>query len=230
MRHIVLSSTLALLASGCGAGDTSDIGPPPSGGALGQASVRPECGVLAQACLRQGMDAPLAEGAALGLGIDYDLAGNSGPGMTLVAADPEVIGVEDAVITGHVAGATALLILGPDEEVIDFIHVWVAEATELRLVKHNDAGDVLGSVAKEGVLLTGDEILLSVEAFSSTQALLGLFETVFEVDVLEGEEPIAIVQDIVFGWYRLVARSPGRVNVNIAALGQVRELALEVLP
>lgn len=230
MRFYFLT-LLASLAVGCGADGASDyLGPPPSGGALGQASLRPECGALSQACLQNGMDAPLAVGASMGLGIDYQSAGNAGPALTLAAADEDVLGVDDAVITANHPGPSALLILGPDGDVIDFIHVWVADATELLLVRHNDEGAAIGTVAKEGTLLTGDEILLSVEAFSSTQALLGLFETKFEIEVIEGDEPVAIVEDIVFGWYRLVARSEGRVNVIASALGQTRELTLTVMP
>jgi hypothetical protein len=176
------------------------------------------------------MDAPLAVGAAMGLGIDYELGGSAGPTMTLAPANTTVLSVDDAVITGEAVGASALLIVGPDEEVIDFIHVWVAEATELRLVRHNDQGAPLGAVAKEGTLLNGDEVLISVEAFSSTQALLGLFETTFEIEVVDGDDPVTIVEDIVFGWYRLVARAPGRVRVIATALGQTRDLDLEVMP
>lgn len=176
------------------------------------------------------MDAPLAVGAAMGLGIDYNIAGNSGPSMTLLPANTAVLGAEGAVIFGEAAGSSALMILGPDEEVIDFIHVWVATASELRLVRHNDDGAAIGTVANEGTLLVGDEILLSVESFSSTQALMGLFETTFEIDVVEGDAPIAIVEDIVFGWYRLVARGEGRARIRASALDQTRELELEVLP
>ncbi len=226
--HPPILLLLAGLATGCG--NASDIGPPPSGGAFGQASVRPECGALSQACLENGMNAPLAVGAAMGLGIDYDVAGSAGPALTLTSANSNVVAVDDAVITGVAEGASALLIVGPEGEVIDFIHVWVAEPSELRIVRHNDEGAAVGTVAAEGTLLVGDEVLLSIEAFSSTQALLGLFDTTFEVEVVEGDAPIAIVEDVVFGWYRLLVREPGRVNIIATALGQSRELALEVLP
>jgi hypothetical protein len=176
------------------------------------------------------MDAPLAVGASMGLGIDYNIAGNSGPALELATVDAGVLSAEGAVITGEGAGSSGLLILEPEGNVIDFIHVWVAEATELKLVRHNDEGAPIGTVAAEGTLLAGDEVLISLEAFSETQALMGLFETTFEIDVLDGDAPVAIVEDIVFGWYRLVARSEGHVRIIATALGQTREVDLEVLP
>jgi hypothetical protein len=222
----LLGSAAAL----CGCGDASDITPPPAGGALGQVDVRPECGALSQACLEQGLDAPLAVGAAMGVGIDYDFAGNAGPSLELAAVDPSVIDVDGAVIAAQREGLTALLIRGPEGEVIDFIHVWAAAPNALHLVRHNDQGAAVGTVAKEGTLLVGDEVLISVEAFSETQALLGLFDTSFSIDVVDGVEPVAVVEDIVFGWYRLIAREPGHVLVQANALNQTRTIDLEVLP
>lgn len=227
-RHDLLF--LALLSAGCGTSAADEIGPPPSGGAFGNASVRPECGAFSQACLESGMDAPLATGAAMGLGIDYNIAGNSGPDLSLVPANAEVLSVDGAVIIGEKAGSSSLLIMGPDEQVVDFIHVWVADASDLKIVRHNDDGAAIGTVASEGTLLVGDEVLLSVEAFSTTQALMGLFDTTFEIDVVTGNAPVAIVEDIVFGWYRLVAREAGTVRIIADALGQTREVELEVLP
>ena len=229
LKHIPLL-LLGALSVACGSNAASEIGPPPSGGAFGNASVRPECGAFSQACLESGMDAPLAVGAAMGIGVDYNIAGNSGPDLTLEPANPGVLGVEGAVIIGENAGSSSLLILGPESEVVDFIHVWVAEASELRIVRHNDDGGVIGNVASEGTVLVGDDIVVSVEAFTTTQALMGVFDTTFEIEVVEGDEPVAIVEDIVFGWYRIVARSEGQVRVIATALDQTRELELEVLP
>ena len=227
-RHVL--SFVALLTIGCGSSAADEIGPPPSGGALGNTSVRPECGAFSQACLESGMDAPLATGALMGIGIDYNIAGNSGPELALVPANPSVLGAEGAVISGESAGSSSLLILGPEDQVVDFIHVWVADASELKIVRHNDEGAVIGAVASEGTLLVGDEVLLSVEAFSTTQALMGQFDTTFEIEVHAGDAPVAIVDDIVFGWYRLVAREEGAVRITASALGQSRDVELEVLP
>lgn len=226
LRLSFLVAGLALM----GCGDVSDIGPPPAGGALGQANLRPECGALSQACLDQGLDAPIAVGARIGLGIDYDLAGNAGPSLALSAVDASVLAIDGAVVAGMQEGSTSLLITGPEGTVIDFIHLWVAEPTQLHVVRHNDQGAAVGTVAAEGTLLVGDEVLLSVEAFDETQALIGQFDTAFTIDVLDGVEPVIIVEDIVFGWYRLVAREPGRARIMATALNQTREIEVEVLP
>ncbi len=228
IRLVWLMVPLGLLA--CGDAGDLGIGPPPSGGSLGRTSVTPECGALNQACLVGGLDAPLARGASLGLGVDYRLAGNSGPPTTLEGVNPAVIDVTDAVVTGRAQGMSGILILDPNRQVVDFIHLWVADATELRVIRHNDDGLPVGAVRSSGTVLAGDEIILSLEAFNGTQGLLGLFETVWQIEVLEGEEPIAIVEDIVFGWFRLIARGPGKVRLTADALGQQKTIELEVLP
>lgn len=228
--NLVSGLVLAVFVFGCGDGGELGIGPPPSGGSLGSTSVTPECGALNQACLVGGLDAPLARGAALGLGVDYRIAGNSGPPTTLVGINPGVVEVSDAVVIGRSQGLSGILIMDPNEQVVDFIHLWVADATELRVIRHNDAGLPIGAVRSSGTVLAGDEILLSLEAFNGTQGLLGLFETVWQIEVMEGEEPVALVEDIVFGWFRLLARSPGKVRLTAEALGQSKTIELEVLP
>ena len=231
MRWIGAMFVLAALGLvGCGDSGDLGIGPPPSGGSLGRTSVTPECGALNQACLVGGLDAPLARGGSLGIGSDYRIAGNSGPPTTLVGVNTNIIDVTDAVVTGRAQGMSGLLITDPDGRVVDFIHLWVADATELRIIRHNDDGLPVGAVRSSGTVLAGDEILLSLEAFNGTQGLLGLFETVWQIEVLEGEEPIAIVEDIVFGWFRLIARGPGPVRLTADALGQQKTIELEVLP
>jgi hypothetical protein len=228
MKTMALFLALAAFAAGCG--DDGSVGAPPSGGALGQASVKPECGALSQACLQNGMDAPLALGAAMGIAVDYSVAGNSGPPTTLATVNADVLEVDDAVISGKSEGASGLLILDPEGSVVDFIHVWVARATDLEIVRHNTEGAVMGTVSDRATLLAGDELLLSVEAFSTTQGLLGLFETTWDIEVSEGDDPIVVVDDIVFGWYRLVARGAGKARVTVSALESTRVLDVEVLP
>jgi hypothetical protein len=233
-RHWI--ALLSAWAIGCGGGSSSNpdlaesVGPPPSGGAFGNAEVRPECGTFSQACLKQGLDAPLAVGAALGLAIDYDIAGSAAPELTLSAANPEVIGVEGAVIVGEGEGSSSLLIMSPEQQVVDFINVWVAAADTLEVVRHYENGDVIGTFADEGTLLVGDELLMSVEAFNTTQALMGQFETTFAIEVLDGDAPVTIVDDVVFGFHRLAAREPGRVRVTLQALKRSHEIEIEVLP
>jgi len=220
-----------LLLVGCNEGaDSLGIGPPPAGGQLGQSNVYPECGALHQACLVNGLDSPLARGASLGLGIEFRDLGNAGPPTTLDPVDPTVLDVSGAVITGRSPGVSGIFIREPNEHIVDFIHIWVADATQLRIIRHNSQGLAIGAVRSEATIVVEDEILLSMEAFSGTQPLLGVFETTWSIEVLEGDDPITIVEDIVFGWFRLLARSPGKVRLTADALGQQKVIELEVLP
>jgi len=232
------AATCALLiplAVACGdASESLGIGPP-SAGAFGQADVFPECGALNQACLSSGLNSPLAVGAKLGVGVNFKVAGNSGPPTTLMATRDDVLLVDGGVVDAVGTGIAAILILGPDGRVIDFIHVWVAMASELRIIRYSDVGLAIGAVREEATLLVGDELFVSVEAFDDSQPLLGLFKATWTTDVLEADpeatsDPVIVVDDIVFGWYRIVAREPGKIRLNVNALGLDKTLTLEVLP
>src|SRR5690349_3022136 len=67
VRWSMVAVPLALAA--CGGGDGT--GGRPSSGDMGQMQVTPECGALSQACIAQGLDAPLALGSALELTVEY---------------------------------------------------------------------------------------------------------------------------------------------------------------
>ncbi len=231
-----LLTTLPLLgALACGdASGGLGIGPP-TAGSFGNTSAFPECGAFSQACIQGGFNAPLAAGAKVGVGIDFRTGGSSAPEITLRTSVPDILTAESGVLTAHVPGASALLVEGPDGAVIDFIHLWVAQPTELRLIRYNDAGVALGAVRDEATLLSDDQILIVLDALAGNQALLGLFKATWTVEILEpGPEPdapvVSVVEDLVFGWYRLVARQPGRVRVTVEALELTHTLELEVLP
>ena len=234
--HAVMMAAVAVWVTalaGCGGDDGLGIGPP-SAGQLGQVTAQPECGALNQACLSSGLDVPIATGSKLGLGINFNVSGSSGPPAGLESTSPEILTIEDGVLTGIAPGLSGVLVTGPNGEVIDFIHVWVRDAAELRLIRHNDIGQPLGTVRDEATLLVGDEILISVEALTANQALLGLFKVDWTAELIEGDaegvEPVSVVPDLVFGWYRLVARAPGTVRLTVEALEQSKTLELEVLP
>lgn len=218
---------------GCGEDFADSSLGPPASGQIGQVDLFPECGALSQACLQQGLNSPLAVGSALGLGINFNVTGNSGPPATLEAVNPAVIAVEEAVIEAKSQGAAAVMIVGPDGRVLDFIHIWTAEADELRLIRRNEDTVAIGVLRSEGQLLVGDDLLVSLEAFNGTQPLLGVFPVAWTVEVLEAEDgatPVVLVEDLIFGFTRLVAREPGRVRLTATALGLDKVLELEVLP
>ncbi|MEO1270160.1 MAG: hypothetical protein AAFX99_18900 [Myxococcota bacterium] len=230
-------TVMALASMGlAGCGDSgSDLGiGPPSAGQLGQVTALPECGALNHACLSSGLDVPLATGSKLGLGVNFNVAGSSGPPAGLESTNTAILTVEDGVLTGMSPGMSGVLVTGPNGEVIDFIHLWVRDAAELRIIRYNETGLALGTVRDEATILVGDEVLVSIEALTDNQALLGLFKVDWTLEVLEGDDgetdPITVVPDLVFGWYRIVARAPGRVQLTVDALGQSKTLDLEVMP
>lgn len=236
IRTIIPSTLVALLSiAACGDSGGSGIGPP-SPGSFGQANLTPDCGAFNQACLATGLDTPLAVGTQLGLGISLELPGNSALPTTLTSSNPEVLGVSLGVATSLSAGVSAILISGPDEEVLDFIHVWSVAANTLRIVSYTENGLPLGPARDMGSLLPGDEILVAVEALADSQPLIGQFQSEWTIEVLDdpgevGDGPIvSILDDVVFGLYRIVARRPGTVRLRSTALDAQTELELEVLP
>lgn len=231
-----MNARLAFLASlssiaACG-GDGSGIGPPSPGG-FGSAELQPECGALGRACLSRGLDSPLAVGSRLGLGITFDINGTSGVPATMTSSDPEILTAAAGVVDATGPGVAVLLIRGPDQTVLDFIHLWTAEAEELRLVRYTDEAEPFGTIRQNGTLLAGDELLVAPEAFAGNQPLIGLFDTEWTIEEIEPavDGPVvSVVDDVVFGLFRVVARAPGRARLTASALGVETSLELEVQP
>lgn len=214
-------------ALGCGGSEEGLGGRPNSGVIGGSGASRPECGALAQGCMGQGLDAPIALGGTLEIQIDYKLAGSSGPPTTLETANPAILKSEGkGRVTAVGEGMSALMFVGPNDAVIDFLHVWVAKADELRIVRYSSSGALLGRVLDNVKLLVGDELMVSVETFGQGQALLGNY--VLEYNVTGSN--VAIVPDPVGGWYRIVARTAGPATVTFEALGLKKVWTMEVLP
>ncbi len=223
---LLLASALGC-ALGCGSSGEGLGGRPNSGIVGGSGAKRPECGALAQGCMGQGLDAPIALGGTLEIQIDYQLAGSSGPPTKLVSATPGILQSEgDGRVTAVGEGMSALLFVGPDEAVIDFLHVWVAKADDLRILRYASNGALLGRVSDDVKLLVGDELLVSVETFGKGQALLGNYVLDYQIT----GSNVAIVPDPVGGWYRIVARTAGAATVTFDALGLKKVWTLEVLP
>ncbi len=216
---------IALVAAACGGGGGGTGGRP---GDFGQVEATPECGALSQACIGQGLDAPIARGSTVDLAVTYKVAGSSGPPTVLASANEDVVATTDTTqLTAIRDGLSAILFVGPAGEVIDLIHVWVQAATELRIDRYDASGDLLGEVQPSSQLLVGDEILIAIEPFANGQPLLGNFALEY---VTSNPGSVQIVPDPVGGWYRVVARAPGVAKVDFAALGLAKSWNLEVLP
>lgn len=212
------------LAVGCGSSDDGLGGRPGGGG--GTNTTTPECGALNQACIGQALDAPLVLGGHLELAIDFQVGGSTGPPLLVETADPTILqaAASDLLATGE--GASAVLFVGPDDQVVDFIHVWVTPADELRVLRWSETGSLLGRVQREIQLLVGDEILVSIEPFASAQPLLGNFALERAVT----GTAVAIVPDPVAAWYRLVAREAGASAVTFSGVDLETTIDIEVLP
>ncbi len=211
----------AVVALGCGG-----AGGRPDASSMAVMPARPQCGALSLACVGQKLDAPIALGSTLELDVRYQIAGSSGPPTTLETADPSVLVLDGSHLRAVGAGLSAVLFLGPDKTVIDFLHLWVEPATELRILRYSSAGTLLGRVQSSVKLLVHDELLVSVEPFAKGQPLIGNFK----LETTVAGNSVAIVPDSVSGFHRVVARSPGPSQVKLAALGLSTEWTIEVQP
>ncbi len=222
MVRLAISSLVIVAA--CGGGD--GLGGRP--GEFGRVEAAPECGALSQACVGQGLNAPLAKGSTLDIAVEYKVAGSSGPPTLLASANQDVITTPGPTqIAGIAEGMSAVMFVGPAGEVIDLIHVFVDAPSDLRINRYDEAGDLLGRVQASSQLIVGDEILVAVEPFADGQPLLGNFDLAFASTTAP---VVTIVPDPVGGWYRVIARSAGTAKVSFAALGLDVSWNLEVLP
>ncbi|MEL6181215.1 MAG: hypothetical protein AAFS10_19820 [Myxococcota bacterium] len=213
----------ALLGALVACGDGSA---PSTEGALEQATFAPECGSLNQACLQFGLDAPIATGASVPMSINFQILGSSGPPIRLETVMPGVLEVNGSTVLANQEGSTAMLVFGPDNVILDFIHLWVADPDQLQLIRRGDEGQVVGTLQTEVQMLPGDELRVSVEPYGGAQPLLGLFEADWTI---EGGA-VMVVRDGIAGWYRIVAREAGTATLNASALGLEVPLTVEVLP
>ncbi len=222
MGRLAISSLVIVAA--CGGGD--GLGGRP--GEFGQVEAAPECGALSQACIGQGLNAPIAKGSTLDVAVEYKVAGSSGPPTLLASANQAVITTPGPTQISAIAeGMSAVMFVGPAGEVIDLIHVFVVKPSDLRINRYDEAGDLLGRVQPASQLIVGDEILVAVEPFSDGQPLLGNFDLAYTTTVAP---VVTIVPDPVGGWYRVIARSAGTAKVSFAALGLDVSWQIEVLP
>jgi hypothetical protein len=220
----VAALVLLLGAAGCGASNEGIGGVPGSGTA--NPGTKPECGAFGQACIGQGLDAPLAVGGRIEVAVAFQVGGSSGPPLVLEAVDTSVLTTADTYIEAVGPGCSAVLFTGTDEKVVDFIHVWTTPAEELRILRYSPFGDLMGHVQDQVQLLVGDEVLVAVVPYANAQPLMGNFDLVRDVV----GDAVAIVPDPVGGWYRVVARAAGPATVTFSGLGIEAVWEIEVLP
>lgn len=217
---------LLVFAALAACGGDEGIGGRP--GDYGQMTLAPECGALSQACIGQGLNAPIALGSTLDVIAEYKVPGSSGPPTVLASANQAVITpASNTSLSAVGEGLSAVMFVGPAGEVIDLIHVFVQKPNELRLNRYDNAGDLLGKIQPSSQLLVGDEILIALEPYANGQPLLGNFATSYATT---SSSTVAIVADPVGGWYRVVARAPGTAAVSFVALGLDIAWQIEVLP
>jgi hypothetical protein len=144
----------------------------------------------------------------------------------LESALPGVLEVDGSLVHAKEAGMSGLLFLGTDARLLDFLHVWVAQADELRILAYSRQGDLLGPVEDTVTLLVGDEVLVSVEPFLNAQSLLGNFPLTRTVS----GTAVVMIPDAVGGLYRVIAREAGSAAVAVSGVGVEASWQIEVLP
>jgi len=221
MSARVVPALVLLALSGCGGGVGGRVESSAS-----TVAAKPQCGALNVVCVGQKLDAPIALGSTVELDVRYQIAGSSGPPTVFEVADPSVLVAKGAQLEAVGAGASAVLFLGPDKRVLDFLHLWVQPASELRIQRYSPSGTLIGRVQSSIKLLVRDELLVTIEPYANGQALLGNFKLGNNV----AGNTIAIVPDSVSGFHRVVARSPGTTTITFSALGLTSDWTIEVLP
>ena len=195
-------------------------------GALGQSHTADDCAPDDASCIMRGLGAPLAVGATTSPTIATRLRGSGAPSLRLWSAAPSIMTVRDHTITGTGDGVSALLMATDDDVVIDFVHVWVKQATRLQLHRFDGDGRDLGEVRDRVELLRGESVRLAPRPYADAQALLGEGPAEWTVD-----PPIAtVMREGALGRRRLVARLPGEAVVTVTSLGQHTTMTLVVEP
>jgi hypothetical protein len=222
---VLLGVLLPWLGAGCGGGASEGVGGVPGSGGSNP-SAKPECGAFGQACIGQGLDAPLAVGGRLEVAVAFQVSGSSGPPLVLEAVDQSVLQTTETYIEAVGPGCSAVLFVDTDGTVVDFIHVWTTAAEELRILRYSPFGDLMGHVQDQVQLLVGDEVLVAVVPYANAQPLLGNYTLVRDIV----GDSVAMVPDPVGGWYRVVARSAGASTITFSGLGIEAVWDIEVLP
>lgn len=207
-----LASILVLL-SGCG-----------GWGGLGQARMAGDCAAGDTNCKRRTLDAPIAVGAVVRPDLVFELRGSAAPSLHFDTADPTVLVAKQGAILGKSPGISALLLTTDDGTVLDFFHVWVREATGIRL-SMVQAG-ATEAIRRKVELLAGESVRLLATPTAEGQDLAG--ESVQEWTI---DPPIAVLlEEGRDDSRRLVAMDPGAATLTVRSLGKSVELGIVVRP
>ncbi|MDI1482030.1 hypothetical protein [Polyangium sp. y55x31] len=204
------------LATGCAQG---------SSGALGQTDTTAACPPSELVCAVAGIDAPIAKGATLPIQVSVTSEGAATPPLSFVSANPAVFKIDDARIHALSPGLASMLITTEGELVVDFLHVWVAEADALRLHRVTTGGLQTSPLPAAMEMLVGDELTLVASPHLGPQRLLGELDAQFEAD----PAVVLMLDEGVAGSRRIVAKAAGETNVTVKALDIEVAVALTVL-
>jgi hypothetical protein len=195
------------------------------GGGLGQAAMKRDCAAGDPSCKRVGPLAPLAVGARFQPEVAIDLDGTTAPALALSSAAPGIIEVENGALVGRAPGVSAVVIAVDSGMIVDFMHVWVAEATAITVER--DGERISGGIG----LVAGEEMKLSPALWHKAQRLEGLSSLEWKVECADPAScPIALLRDGTPSRRRLRAQRPGKATVVIAGLGVSEKLDVEVMP
>ena len=208
----------ALAVWGCGGG---------SPGALGQAHLSSDCPSQDLTCVVQGLDGPLAVGAAARINVALAFQGAATPPTRLVSSHPDILTVDGDSVRGAADGRVTLLVmLGDKDAVVDFMHVWVTAADRLALSVFTSDGRELGEVVTGAELLPGEDLVLAARLYAQGQKLLGDTQAAFATD----SDVVTLLREPTSGRTRMVARRPGQATITVTAGGLTTTLAVEVKP
>jgi hypothetical protein len=207
---------LALAAAGCGAR-----------GAFSQATMFKECSTGDATCRRATPAAPIAVGARIRPDVRVDVAGSVMPVVQLSSTREDVVAVEDGTLVAKQPGMSAVLIASADGTIIDFQHLWVAEATGIVVERPSPVGSGVEEVVGPLQLVAGEQVLLTSTMLAGAQRLAGESDLAWEVD---GPATVTLLRDGASGRRRLVARAPGVARIRVAALGVETSFDVEVVP
>ncbi len=220
-RSFFVAASFAALAA-CGSSGESG-----TQGAMQQSSARPDCAPNDTSCQSDGLDAPLAVGARLPLDVHITARGVAAPKLLLEAARAEVIGIEEAELVGKSPGWSSVLVAGEDRLVLDFFTLSVVAPDRLevyRLTKDGapEASPLPGKIQ----VVPGDDMELTVKAFSGATRLLGDLDATWSID-----GGVATVLDAGRrASRRLRVKNAGNASLVIKTAASTKTLALEVLP
>ena len=189
------------------------------GGAMGQATLVAKSGDQPKP-----MNAPLAVGASVRPEVRTELKGATVP-LLLVSTRPEVISSERGRLVARAPGVAAILVTTQEGVVIDFYHLWAAQATRVALHRTDEQGKDLGEVLDGLDLLVGESVYLTPKAYFNSQELDGTVPA-------EWSTTPAIVDFLRQGVgtdRRLLARTPGDTTLHVVVSGIELKVPIRVL-